>query len=73
MDNVANLIIDGKVGEGDTVKDDVGDDDRIFAARDDVASEESRRRAAEAVAAEASAGAAGSPSGDEPVEPDSVE
>ena len=73
VDNVANLIIDGKVGEGDTVKVDVGDDDRIFAARDDVASEESRRRAAEAVAAEASAGAAGSPSGDEPVEPDSVE
>ena len=73
VDNVANLIIDGKVGEGDVVRIDVGDDDRIFAARDDVASEESRRRAAEAVAAEASAGAAGSPSGDEPVEPDSVE
>ena len=73
VDNVANLIIDGKVGEGDTVKVDVGDDDRLFAARDDAASEESRRRAAEAVAAEASAGAAGSASGDEPVEPDSVE
>jgi ATP-dependent Clp protease ATP-binding subunit ClpB len=73
VDNVANLIIDGKVGEGDTVKVDVGDDDRLFAARDDAASEESRRRAAEAVAAEASAGAAESASGDEPVEPDSVE
>jgi ATP-dependent Clp protease ATP-binding subunit ClpB len=73
VDNVANLIIDGKVGEGDTVKVDVGDDDRLFAVRDDAASEESRRRAAEAVAAEASAGAAESSSGDEPVEPDSVE
>ncbi|MCI1645782.1 MAG: ATP-dependent chaperone ClpB [Olsenella sp.] len=73
VDNVANLIIDGKVGEGDTVKVDVGDDDRLFAGRDDAASEESRRRAAEAVAAEASAGAAESSSGDEPVEPDSVE
>ncbi len=73
VDNVANLIIDGKVGEGDTVKVDVGDDDRLFAARDDAASEESRRRAAEAVAAEASAGAAEPATGDEPVEPDSVE
>jgi ATP-dependent Clp protease ATP-binding subunit ClpB len=73
VDNVANLIIDGKVGEGDTVKVDVGDDDRLFAARDDAASEESRRRASEAVAAEASAGAGESASTDEPVEPDSVE
>ena len=73
VDNVANLIIDGKVGEGDTVKVDVGDDDRLFAARDDAASEESRRRAAEAVAAEAGVGAAESAAGDEPVEPDSVE
>ena len=73
VDNVANLIIDGKAGEGDTVKVDVGDDNRLFAARDDAASEESRRRAAEAVAAEASAGAAESAAGDEPVEPDSVE
>ncbi len=73
VDNVANLIIDGKVGEGDTVKVDVGDDDRLFAARDDAASEKSRRQAAEAVAAEASAGEAGPSSTDEPVEPDSVE
>ncbi|SET11682.1 ATP-dependent Clp protease ATP-binding subunit ClpB [Olsenella sp. KH3B4] len=73
VDNVANLIIDGKVGEGDTVKVDVGDDDRLFAARDDAASEESRRQAAEAVAAEASAGEAEPSSADEPVEPDSVE
>ena len=73
MDNVANLIIDGKVGEGDTVKVDVGEDDRLFAVRDDAASEESRRQAAEAVAAEASAGEAEPSSTDEPVEPDSVE
>ena len=73
VDNVANLIIDGKVGEGDTVKVDVGDDDRLFAARDDAASEKSRRQAAEAVAAETSAGEAGPSSTDEPVEPDSVE
>ena len=71
VDNVANLIIDGKVGEGDTVKVDVGEDDRLFAVRDDVASEESRRRAAEAVAEGADAGE--STSGDVPVEPDSVE
>ena len=71
VDNVANLIIDGKVGEGDTVKVDVGEDDRLFAVRDDVASEESRRRAAEAVAE--GAGAGESTSGDVPVEPDSVE
>ena len=38
VDNVANLIIDGKVGEGDTVKVDVGEDDRLFAVRDDAAS-----------------------------------
>ncbi|MDY4535217.1 MAG: ATP-dependent chaperone ClpB [Tractidigestivibacter sp.] len=71
VDNVANLIIDGRVGEGDTVKVDVGEDDRLFAVRDDVASEESRRRAAEAVAE--GAGAGESTSGDVPVEPDSVE
>ncbi|MCI7439224.1 MAG: ATP-dependent chaperone ClpB [Coriobacteriaceae bacterium] len=71
VDNVANLIIDGRVGEGDTVKVDVGEDDRLFAVRDDVASEESRRRAAEAVAEGADAGE--STSGDVPVEPDSVE
>ena len=68
---MANLIIDGKVGEGDTVKVDVGEDDRLFAVRDDVASEESRRRAAEAVAE--GAGAGEPTSGDVPVEPDSVE
>ncbi len=68
IDNVANLIIDGKVGEGDTVKVDVGDDGRLFAARDDAASEKGRRRAAAA-----DAGDGGSSSADEPVEPDSVE
>ena len=56
------LIIDGQVREGDVVRVDVGDDDRLFAARDDAASE--RRRAA---------GAAGSSADDEPLEPDAVE
>ena len=62
VDSVANLIIDGSVGEGDVVRVDVGDDDRLFAARDDAASE--RRRAG--------AGAAGG-SEDEPLEPDALE
>ena len=58
VDNVANLIIDGKLHEGDTVRVDVGSDDQLFAERDDAASD--------AVDAEAS-------DADEPVEPDSVE
>ena len=64
VDSVANLIIDGQLHEGDVVRVDVGDDDRLFAARDDAASE--RRRAA---------GAAGSApvSDDEPIEPDALE
>lgn len=33
VDNVANLIIDGKVSEGDAVRVDVGADDRLFAVR----------------------------------------
>ena len=33
VDSVANLVIDGTLGEGDTVRIDVGDDDRLFAAR----------------------------------------
>jgi ATP-dependent Clp protease ATP-binding subunit ClpB len=53
VDNVANLIIDGKLSEGDTVKVDVGSDDRLYAKRDEEASKESRSRAAAAVAAEA--------------------
>ena len=32
-DNVANLIIAGEVGEGDTVRVDVGPDDRLYAIR----------------------------------------
>ena len=32
-DNVANLIIAGELGEGDTVRIDVGADDRLFAAK----------------------------------------
>ncbi len=33
VDNVANLIIDGQVHEGDTVRIDVGDDDKLVARR----------------------------------------
>ena len=33
VDNVANLIIAGQVGEGDTVRVDVGADDRLFATK----------------------------------------
>ena len=33
VDNVANLIIDGQVHEGDTVRIDVGDDDKMVARR----------------------------------------
>ena len=61
VDAVANLIIDGRLGEGDVVRVDVGDDERLFAARDDAASE--RRRA----------GAHGAASEDEPIEPDAME
>ncbi len=58
VDNVANLIIDGKLHEGDTVRIDVGSDDQLFAERDDAAS---------------AAAAPSEPDGEEPVEPDSVE
>ncbi len=58
VDNVANLIIDGKLHEGDTVRIDVGGDDQLFAERDDAASD---------------AAAPSEPDGEEPVEPDSVE
>ncbi|OUO34765.1 ATP-dependent chaperone ClpB [Olsenella sp. An290] len=61
VDSVANLIIDGTVGEGDVVRVDVGADDRLFAARDDAAS--ARRRAGEDAA----------PADGAPLEPDSVE
>ena len=61
VDAVANLIIDGRLGEGDVVRVDVGPDERLFAARDDAASE--RRRA----------GAHGTASEDEPIEPDAME
>ena len=57
VDNVANLIIDGKLHEGDTVRIDVGSDDQLFAERDDAAS----------------AAAPSESDGEEPVEPDSVE
>ena len=58
VDNVANLIIDGKLHEGDTVRIDVGGNDQLFAERDDAASD---------------AAAPSEPDGEEPVEPDSVE
>ena len=58
VDNVANLIIDGKLHEGDTVRIDVGSDDQLFAERDAAASD---------------AAAPSEPDGEEPVEPDSVE
>ena len=58
VDNVANLIIDGKLHEGDTVRIDVGSDDQLFAERDDAASD---------------VAAPSEPDGEEPVEPDSVE
>ena len=58
VDNVANLIIDGKLHEGDTVRIDVGSDDQLFAER---------------VAAASDAAAPSEPDGEEPVEPDSVE
>lgn len=61
VDNVANLIIDGKLAEGDVVRVDVGDDNRLFAARDDAASE--KRRFKEEPAA----------SEDVPLEPDALE
>ena len=64
MDNVANLIIDGKLHEGDVVKVDVGADDRLYAERDDAASE-ARKKEQEAGSSESSE--------DEPLEPDDVE
>ena len=38
VDSVANLIIGGELTEGDTVRVDVGPDDRLFAVRDDASS-----------------------------------
>ena len=64
VDNVANLIIDGKLHEGDVVKVDVGADDRLYAERDDAASE-ARKKEQEARSSESSE--------DEPLEPDDVE
>ena len=64
VDNVANLIIDGKLHEGDVVKVDVGADDRLYAERDAAASE-ARQKEHEEGASESSE--------DEPLEPDDVE
>ena len=58
VDGIANLIIDGKLGENDVVLVDATDDGEISVSRD----------------AEASAAAHDAPAGDDsPVEPDSVE
>ena len=60
VDNVANLIIDGKLSEGDTVRVDVGPDDRLCAVRVDTPP------------ANAETGGTAD-SEDEPVEPDDME
>ena len=60
VDGIANLIIDGKLGENDVVLIDVNDDGDIVVSRDDKASEESH--AHHSAAPE-----------DVPVEPDAVE
>ncbi len=64
VDGIANLIIDGRVGENDVVLVDVNDEGEIVVSRDEQASRESRAKAAET---------AGAPSAEIPVEPDSVE
>ena len=61
VDNVAGLIIDGKLHEGDAVRIDVGEGDRLVAVRDD---EKSDNRSV--------AGSVSDPDGT-PVEPDSFE
>ena len=61
VDNVAGLIIDGKLHEGDTVRIDVGEGDRLVAVRDD---EKSDNRTV--------GGSVSDPDGT-PVEPDSFE
>ena len=61
VDNVARLIIDGKLHEGDTVRIDVGEGDHLVAVRDD---EKSDNRSV--------AGSVSDPDGT-PVEPDSFE
>ena len=67
VDNVATLIIDGKLHEGDTVRIDVGPDDNLVATRDEEASRRSQEEARAAVEREAS----GTDEG--PVEPDTIE
>ena len=62
VDNVANLIIGGRLHEGDTVRVDVTDSNRFFAERDEAKS---------AAAGDASAKAGDG--GDTPLEPDSIE
>ena len=64
VDNVANLIIGGKLHEGDTVRVDVSDSNRFYASRVECPS---------AAAANASDSAAGQDDGSVSVEPDSIE
>ncbi|MBM7000472.1 ATP-dependent chaperone ClpB [bacterium] len=64
VDGIANLVIDGKVGENDVVIVDVDDDNNIVVSRDDEASAEAHAKAKVA---------AGEAPGEIPVEPDSVE
>ena len=70
VDNVASLVIDGKLGQGDVVRVDVGPDDRLFAERDDEASER-RHEADEAAGSGAPDVVDVDP--DAPVEPDAME
>ncbi|MBS5477374.1 MAG: ATP-dependent chaperone ClpB, partial [Coriobacteriia bacterium] len=63
VDGIANLIIDGVVGEGDVVLVDADENGEIVVTRDDAASE----------AAKAARGGEGRDRGEIPVEPDSVE
>ena len=62
VDNVANLIIGGRLHEGDTVRVDVTDSNRFFAERDEAKS-----------AAAGNASAKAGDGGDTPLEPDSIE
>ena len=64
VDNVANLIIDGKLHEGDVVKVDIGADDQLYAERDAAASEARKHEAGDVEAEE---------SDETPLEPDSME
>jgi hypothetical protein len=63
VDGIANLIIDGKLGENDVVLVDADENGEIVVSRDDEASESARAKAS----------ASDANSNEIPVEPDSVE